>query len=362
MEKLKTIQQVIRLAGLSREEFQELVGWLISEGKLDIFDCFADSHITHCFTRMNQLCDGIERLIANLPEGEILIDVERLDAAGDVPSGGEALSNGIEPEQGGAAPSAFAGAEQEGDELPEPVETEPGLTAPPEPAGTETCAGRRKPRLGKTGEHKAPRFSKNGKPLGRPPKSHKEPDGKEAGRGWQEMIVDLDKLLTLYPERRPQPVGRNELSSFFIREEDIPELKKLRMGLPYKHKIVYECSGRYVISDFVLRELHPVCVCLMYQQRIRGYCGFGVAIDDDHSNVPIADAAAYAQTLPEIDGEKWQIINSMQNAQVRGVTSSLNMLFRKLGGEAFIGLHAAVSMDGTLPQNGGKIRYVVNLK
>jgi len=386
MGKLRTIQEVVRLSGLSRDDLQELVGWLIAEGDLNIFDCFAESDLSCCLKRMNRLCDNVEKLLGKRPESSAQKTAKH-EAAADV----------------------------------RPDAKEESTTGEVKPRSMESDVADRF-----VSPTRKPRLSKNGKPLGRPPKYPKpfadmpsdapavaeEPtpeDGfaaeepefpveeadfsagetegyaeenqfspEEAGfpvetgikdepaeaprRRGRKAQYDLDELLTLYPERKPPVVERFEVSDFFIREKCFPELAELRMGIAYKHQIIYRHGERYIVSNYIMRELTPVCVCLMYPQKLQGYRGVGVSIYDDNSGVPIEQAVAHAQTLPEVDGEKWQLLSQLQNAQIREASADLNGIFRKLGGDAFTGIYAARFMDGALPKNNGKIRYVVNLK
>ncbi len=335
---------------LSREEAKQLVVWMVGEYKLSSFHV-VDSKF---FESLEKLFALVRQYVVRTEEQKKLSENKEKTAE--------------PPEETSCTQEAIVGHQEE------------------KPKPSEKGAKPLKPR----------RLSKNGKPLGRPPKvkaplsqevfsqTKTEADAKDVaeskpvaadenaseekakssseGNAVKESeYLDVKALLDSSPPKN-RPRDKKQPSNFFLRECDYPALEKLRIGPPRRLWAGYKAGDKYLISHYVLQDLMPVFVCVMYKAPIKGYVGVGIAITDDNSGTSIKDVAAYAKSLPEIEGEKWEVMNSLQYALVRVVQSEFNAFCSKLGGDAMMGHYLAQSMDGTFPKGKGKIRLVIQLK
>ncbi len=350
MEKLEVLKDVMTRYELSHEEAKQLVVWMVGEYKLSSF-YVVDSKF---FENLEELFALVRQYVVRTEEQKKLSEDKEKTAELQV--------------EASISKEETVGHQEE---KPKPSEKRPKPL---------------KPR----------RLSKNGKPLGRPPRvkvplsqeifsqTKTEADAKdvaeskpvaadehtseekakspsESSTAKESEYLDVGALLDASPPKN-RPRDKKQLSNFFLRECDYPALKKLRIGPSRQLWVGYKVGDKYLISHYVLQDLTPVFVCVMYKTPIKGYVGVGIAIADDNSGTSIKDEAAYAKSLPEIDGEKWGIMNALQYALVRTVQIEFNVLCTKLGGDAMRGHYLAQSMDGTLPKGEGKIRLAIQLK
>lgn len=358
MEKLEVLKDVMTRYELSREEAKQLVVWMVGEYKLSSF-YVVDSKF---FENLEELFALVRQYVVRTEEQRKLSENKEKTAEPQV-----------------EAPISKEEIVGHQEEKPKPSEKRPKPL---------------KPR----------RLSKNGKPLGRPPKvkisldlplpqkivsqalktekieadakdvaeskpvvadehasEEKAKSSSEGNTVKESEYLDVGALLDVSPPKNG-PRDKKQPSNFFLRECDYPALEKLRIGPPRRLWIGYKVEDKYLISHYVLQDLMPVFVCVMYKTPIKGYVGVGIAVADDNSGTSIKDVAAYAKSLPEIDGEKWKIMNALQYALVRTVQIEFNVLCTKLGGDAMRGHYLAQSMDGTFPKGEGKIRLAIQLK
>ena len=222
-------------------------------------------------------------------------------------------------------------------------------------------------------EAKKARYSKNGKRLGRPPKSKSNvvngnvneilvagaideaaEQGTETPRIHTETCVDGENVPS---DNLPPPVFDSTIH--LVEDETLSEVAELRMGKEYAYGIIYRYKPRlYVISHYVLRDLCPEAVCLNYGQAINGgYRKFAIATTDEIASVPLKAAKSYAANkLPKFEGEVWTVLNALQAGIAGREAKELNRLLNKIGGDPFRGKYATGSVLD------GKIRYAINIK
>ena len=350
------------MSGLSADEARELAGWLIAKYHLGIFECFPDSHLVACFERMSTLCQRVEQMICRLPEESSFPGTEKVSpvtgkAGKSKPDRPRRLSRNGKPL---GRPRKVRPEEQAGETNTESASGVDNKVSETEVSGAENKVPEAEISAEENGKAE-PGECLSDEENGEGTETVNGNDGRRSSRG-RKKVYDIKEMLSLSPPKTSKPGGRMSLSRFFLQEEDFPLLRELRMGLPHRLRIVYKAEDKYVVSHYVLRDLMPVLVCVMYQRRIGIYSGVGIALEDDHSGISAVEAADYAATLPAIDGEPWRVMNSLQYAQLRSVSADLNLIIKKLGGDVLNGHYVTLSFDGSYPCGQGKIRYAVNLK
>lgn len=219
---------------------------------------------------------------------------------------------------------------------------------------------------------KQPKLSKNGKRLGRPPKSAKtisvstdtEKTSAET-KGTvvtEEEVANTDAVVAGEAKIADEPITDNVIH--LVDAEQVEGTEKLKMGKYYDFEIIYKWDNLlYVKSHYVLSGLYPEGVCIKYEGNIKPeYSQFAISLSDEFAGVTIYQAKAYAANkLPRFEGERWKIMDFAQQSMVRKVSADLNRLLNKLSGDAFRGSYAVGGKTELLKQ-GVKIRYAIDIK
>lgn len=234
---------------------------------------------------------------------------------------------------------------------------------------------------------KQPKFSKNGKRLGRPPKNAQpQPvlsgtdESAATDEGTEKVaasaVSSTEKTDTDEKTEIPAVVTENPENGTagdptvldntirLVNAEDVEGAEALKMGKKYDFAIIYKWDSRlYVKSHYVLSGMYPEGVCINYEGNAKpGYTQFAISLADEVPGVLMRQAQAYAANkLPRFEGERWKVMDSIQQGTARKLSADLNRLLNKLSGDLFRGKYASGDRDNVLVP-GMKIRYAVDIK
>lgn len=334
-EKLKAVCDLLAAFGVSREEVVVLLRQLREQWGISVEELVPESRILTGLQRIDSICQEVREMLV-----QRMVPM-REDTAGT--------------------------------EKPTPEVTESGganlLSA--EPAQV-----RKNGRRATSKVVKEPRYSKNGKRLGRPPRVKNETVETAAEveeqsiAAQKEIAAETDKASAeaetvaepaendAAKDNLPPPAGFDN-TIHIVDAEALEEVTALRMGKEYPYGIIYRWKPRlYVRSRYILRDLCPEAVCLDYGQAGKGvYRQFAIATTDEIASMPLKTARAYAAgKLPKFEGEVWTVMNFVQAGIAGREAKELNRLLNKLGGDPFRGKYATGEVLN------GKIRYAINIK
>ncbi|MBS4773312.1 MAG: hypothetical protein KHX55_03425 [Proteobacteria bacterium] len=362
--KIKAMTDMLDVMELSREEQVSLIRHLQEKWNIPGEELLPPSQLFEGVARIEELCREVRDLLKP-KEVSVSVAAETL-----VPETDSAAGSGVESADGA-----------DGDE-----KTSEGDAASAVPKEAE---GRKK-RKTASAVPKQPRFSKNGKRLGRPPKnaqlqmvsnpaddvigteavSETEKSAESAAVHTGEIVADdateTPDIAAAQPEGNDAvaviPVVDNTIR--LVNAEDVEGAEALKMGKRYDFAIIYKWAARlYVKSHYVLSGLYPEGVCIKYDGIAKSdYTQFAISLADEVPGVMMRQARSYAANqLPRFEGERWKIMDYVQQSMARKVSADLNRLLNKLSGDPFRGKYAAGDKTDMLAA-GIKIRYAIDIK
>lgn len=357
--KVKAMTDMLAVMELSREEQVSLVRHLQEMWNIPGEDLLPPSELFDGVMRIEGLCREVRDL---LKPKEILVSV---------------AAETLMPEADDAAASSVESADGAGEDG-EVSEDNAGGEVPKEAEGRKKC---------KTASAvpKQPRFSKNGKRLGRPPKNaqlqpavNPADDTVDAETASEtEEVVEATAEISASNDATKAPViaavpSDNGVPAApvidktirLVNAEDVEGTEALKMGKRYDFAIIYKWAARlYVKSHYVLSGMYPEGVCVNYEGIFKSdYTQFAISLTDEVPGVIMHQARAYAANkLPRFEGERWKVMDSIQQSMARKVSEDLNRLLNKLSGDPFRGKYIAGDRGGVV-MPGVKIRYAIDIK
>lgn len=369
--KVKAMTDMLAVMELSREEQVSLVRHLQEMWNIPGEDLLPPSELFNGVMRIEGLCREVRDL---LKPKETLVSVaaETLMPGNDETAESSVENAGSADGDGEVSEDNAGGDNDDGDG--KVSEDNAGGEVPKEAEG-------RKKRKAASAVPKPPRFSKNGKRLGRPPKNVQpqtvvnpadgtvDTETEEVVEAAAEISASDDATKAPAIAAVPSDNGVPAAPVFdntirLVNAEDVEGAEALKMGKRYDFAIIYKWAARlYVKSHYVLSGMYPEGVCINYEGIFKSdYTQFAISLADEVPGVMLQQARAYAANkLPRFEGERWKVMDSVQQSMTRKVSEDLNRLLNKLSGDPFRGKYVAGDRsDVVMP--GVKIRYAIDIK
>lgn len=137
----------------------------------------------------------------------------------------------------------------------------------------------------------------------------------------------------------------------------LEKITGFEMGKEYPFYILYKGDDGYIRSNRILENWNAEGVIIPYKTIGRQ---FVIGMNDECADFTLRQAEEYAQTIPTIKGNHWEVMTAEQIGVVKSFEEELNGLLKKIGGDLFVGSYV---QD---PKSNGKkgklkIRYAVDI-
>ena len=330
MEQVKVIERMISLVALSPEECLALVKLLIAKWKIKQEDCFVSEPKRR----------GRKPKVVSETD-----EVKEPKRRGRKPKVVSETDEVKEPKRRGRKPKAVS----ETDEVKEPKRR-----------------GRKPKVVSETDEVKEP------KRRGRKTKAVSETDEvieiPKTLNPDDEVLIEAAKR---YRDGRKLledgevivPVTNSKKNKVFMHYSDYPELKKQTLGPKQEFELLYKWKGKLLLSHYILTEVMPIGIYVPYKSKMFGkYIGFVIYLYDEKVIQVGNEAINDAETMELVDGENWNVMDSLQWCTVKQVSERLNRLLSKVGGDVLGRTYQTRTPNSATVTGIGNIRYTVNVK